>query len=155
MFNRVVADAAQQVLRPLAEAGQENDREQIQKSLVKALHAVLGVPVLAWTVIDGNFRHTETARMCEHGDEAVHIRVDPELFDHFPAVRLEGATLVVDGHHIGMLQGGQNLGFPTKPCLALGVREQTLLQDSVNFFSELIYTLKSENMPIFMEIIRD
>ena len=41
------ADAAEQVLRPLAEAGEELDRQQVEEALDEAAHAVLRVAELA------------------------------------------------------------------------------------------------------------
>ena len=83
------------MLRPLAEAGQKLDREQIEEAFDEAAHAVLGVAELARPMIDLDLADAEAARRGQHGDEAVQLAVKPHLAEHLGPVALHAAVVVV------------------------------------------------------------
>ena len=83
------------MLRPLAEAGQELDRQQIEKALDEAAHAVLGMAEPARPVVDLDLADAEAARRRQHGDEAVQLAVEPDLAEDLGPVAFHAAVVVV------------------------------------------------------------
>src|SRR5262245_57398494 len=83
------------MLRPLAEAGEELDREEVEESLHEAADAVLRVAEAAAAVVDLNLAHTEAAGRRQHRDEAVQFTVELHLAKDLRAVTLHAAVVIV------------------------------------------------------------
>src|SRR5207302_11035565 len=73
------ANAAEQVLRPLPETGQELDGEQVEKPFHEAADAVLGMPETPRPMVDFNFAYAEAARRREDGNEPMKLAVKAYL----------------------------------------------------------------------------
>ena len=91
-------DRAQQVLRPLAETGQKLDRQEVQKTLDEAAYPVLRPAELPRPMRDGDLAHAKAAGRRQHGHEAVQLAVEPDFPEHFAAIALHAAVVVVQLH---------------------------------------------------------
>ena len=67
------------MLRPLAEARQEFNRQQIEEPLDEAADAVLGMAEAARPVLDDDLADLEAAGGGQHRDEAVQLAVEADL----------------------------------------------------------------------------
>src|SRR5262249_31116903 len=76
------ADAAEQVLRPLTESGEELDREQVEEALHEAADAVLGAAEPARAMADLDLRYLEPTGRGEHRNEAVQLAVEADLAEN-------------------------------------------------------------------------
>src|SRR5207247_981093 len=86
---------AQEMLRALAEAGQELDRQEIEEALDEAAHAVLGIAELARAMVDGDLADLEAARGREDRYEAVQFAVEADFAEDLGPVALHAAVVVV------------------------------------------------------------
>src|SRR5262249_12125487 len=113
------AEAAEQVLRPAPEAGQEFDRQEVEEALEEAPGAVLGPPEPPGAVVDSQLADPEAPRGGEHGDEAVQLAVEADLAEDLGAVALHAAVVVVQadaGHG-----ADEEVEDPARPDLVPGV----------------------------------
>jgi len=107
---------AQQVLRPLAEAGEELDGEQIEEPFEEAGAAVLRAAELARPVLDDQLAHTKPTGLGQNRHKAVQLAVQPHLVEHLAAIALHAAVVIVeddpgrDPHHPVERPRRQHLG---------------------------------------------
>src|SRR5271157_3716705 len=87
-------DPAQEMKRTLAEDGEEDDGEKIQKALNKSMKPVLRSPVAPGMMLDGQLGDAIAPGVGHHGDEAVQLSVQRQLFDDLGAKALEAAIVV-------------------------------------------------------------
>ena len=86
------------MLRPLVEAGEEIDGQQIEKAFNDPCDAVLRVAELAGAVVDDDLAHLPAAGGGQHGHEAMQLAVEAHFVEDFAAVALEAAVVVVQLH---------------------------------------------------------
>src|SRR5262249_948336 len=89
------ADAAEQMLRPLAEAGEELDGHEIEEPFHEASDAVLGFAEAARAMVDLDFADGKARRGGEHRNEAMQLAVEPDLAKNLGTVTLHPAVVIV------------------------------------------------------------
>ena len=70
------------MLRPLAEACQKLDRQQVEKSFDESADAILRLAELPRPMVDGNLADAKAARRGQHRNEAVQFAVQPHFAKH-------------------------------------------------------------------------
>src|SRR6476660_9944842 len=82
------AERSEQVLRPLVEAGEEVDGEQVEEALDDPRRPVLAPAELAWAVVDDYLSHFPAASGGQDWNEAVQVAVDADFPQDLTAVAL-------------------------------------------------------------------
>src|SRR5207248_8130654 len=85
------ANAAEQMLGTLPEAGEEFDRQQIEEAFDEAAHAILGATVAAGPMLNGELADAEAAGRGQHRNETVQLTIEANFTQHFGAVALHAA----------------------------------------------------------------
>ncbi len=83
------------MLGPLAEAGEEFDRQEVQKALDEAMDAVLGAAEPARPMVDDQFADPKAAGVGQHRNEAMQFAVDLDFAEDLGAIALHAAIVVV------------------------------------------------------------